>query len=758
MKSISHLKLTVFLILSSFFNFAQTITTTNTLTPAQLVNQVLLGSGVTASNIKYNGSTATANAVQQNALRFNATGFPFTGGIYLRTQNGATTGVSNDPDLNAIATNTVTNGGILEFDFVATGDTLSFKYMFASAEYPDFVCSEYNDVFGFFISGPGINGPFSNNAQNIALIPNSTIPVAINTVNSGTSGAFGSSSDCAAQDPNWQSNSIYYTSQYATYSGQGYNGGTISLAANSDLVCGATYHIKMAISNVGDQLLNSGVYLQAGSFTTLPVEFAFNTYAVNNTVYEGCNQLGTLMFTRQGCGNENDTLIAYTSFSGSATNGVDYTQLGDSVFFAPGVDTIYWQILPFEDNIAEGTENILITITSVLNNGDVVTSQGTFYISDVPTISITGSDRNYVCFRDSTNLTTAITNGFPPFQYQWSTNETTAGITVPINGNGVTGYEVSIIDACGYTASDSVFVRMNQTLAIDSIVMITPATCLPEGSITSLTYPYGGTQGVPGNANSYSFFFDWTYRGDTNIVWPHQSSLQDLPGGWYVLELTDNIINCTVTDSVFVETINTPSAQGSASPSTGCSPVEAVFSNNSQNATNYTWDFGNGNVINTSSTSNLSETYTSDAVIMLVASNGFTPCNDTTYLNVQIITCGCMNPDALNYNPNAVASDGSCIFPTPTVTAPNVLTLNGDDINSLFFLKTTNAERIELTIINRWGNVVYEGNGNQLIPPMWNGTDKSGKLVEDGVYFFKYKVTGLIGDPIEGHDFVTVVR
>src|SRR5690606_15969665 len=94
--------------------------------------------------------------------------------------------IQTDSDLQAISGMNIHNAAILEFDFVPNGDSLVFRYVFASDEYPSFTCSNYNDAFGFFISGPGITGPFTNNAINIALIPGTNTPVAVNTVNSGS--------------------------------------------------------------------------------------------------------------------------------------------------------------------------------------------------------------------------------------------------------------------------------------------------------------------------------------------------------------------------------------------------------------------------------------------------------------------------------------------------------------------------------------------------------------------------------------------
>src|SRR5690554_17208 len=186
---------------------AQITLTNPNITPQQAVNDILLGAGVTAFNITYNGSPALAGN-QQNAVRhFNNTSviFPLNEGVLLQT-SGA--GMVAEADLSAITTHTVSNGVVLEFDFIPDGDTLSFSYIFTSREYQSYTCLNFNDVFGFFISGPGITGPYTGGAQNIAIVPGSAnVPVGINTVNNGTNSD--SNGNCAAADPNWQANSVY---------------------------------------------------------------------------------------------------------------------------------------------------------------------------------------------------------------------------------------------------------------------------------------------------------------------------------------------------------------------------------------------------------------------------------------------------------------------------------------------------------------------------------------------------------------------
>jgi gliding motility-associated-like protein len=728
------------LILLSLLSFtelnAQVFTYQNTQTPSQLVTNILTGAGVVATNITFNGSPLNANTVQASARSFSATGFPFTNGVYLRT-NGAAS-VATDLDLQAIASGNPTNGAILEFDFVATGNDLSFNYVFASSEYSGYTCSGFNDAFGFFLSGPGITGPYTNSAINLAVVPNTAIPVTINTVNSGTPSG-GNPGPCAALDPNWQSNSVYFTTANGTFSGEGYNGSTVSLPAVSGLQCGETYHIKLAVCNVLDQILNSGVYLEGGSFTTNPVDFTFNTFTLDNTIYEGCNQLGTLMFTRQGCGNENDTLIAYTSFSGIAGNGTDYQLLGDSVVLLPGVDTVYWQIIPFEDGLVEGNENVNITVMSILANGDTVYSTGVFYISDVPNINLQGQDVNYYCLQDQTSISATVSGGFSPYEVLWENGATTLTTQVPIDGNGVDYYTITITDACGYVATDSVIVTMNQTLAVDTMIA-GPATCEPTGYVSGMVT---GQTGVPS--------YQWTGPGPNNPNFIDASVWQNLSSGWYYFTVFDDV--CEVYDSVFVDILNPPMAQFTATPSSGCAPLTVNLVNSSQNALNYLWEFGNGQNANVTTTANQVQIFTNSAVVRLIAAQG--NCADTAYQTITVNICGCMDPNATNYNPLANFDDGSCTYPIPLVEAPNVFTPNGDDANDLFYLTTQNATSIELTILNRWGNVLYSKEG---MNPAWDGKSSGGALAEEGVYFYKYVVKGFNDQEVEGHGFLHLVR
>lgn len=187
--------------------------------------------------------------------------------------------VNFEPDLDVLnGSGTVKAAAVLEFDFVTTNNSVSFTFVFASEEYPEEVCTQYNDVFGFFLSGPGISGPFSDNAINIAKVPGSNAPIAINTVNIGQAGGFGNPSNCFAADPNWQANSIYYVNNVFNHPlgnpiNEGnaqwvYDGHTVVMSVSYPVQCNTAYHAKIAICNTADTNKDSGVFIKSGTLTS----------------------------------------------------------------------------------------------------------------------------------------------------------------------------------------------------------------------------------------------------------------------------------------------------------------------------------------------------------------------------------------------------------------------------------------------------------------------------------------------------------
>ncbi|MFY7707228.1 MAG: choice-of-anchor L domain-containing protein [Flavobacteriales bacterium] len=233
-----------------------------TLLPSENIQQAIqnnfLGNGIFTNNITFNGQLNPISSVHFSAFEDANPALGVVSGIVLSTGNilelnndffESENYMEQDPDIIALLEMPLNVGELasLEFDFIATGDSMAFQYVFASIEYPEWVGTNFNDHFGFFISGPGIEGPFSNGAVNLAVLPGSETAVGINTVNA-------------------ELNSEYYID--ASGSGiYGIDGFTNILhACIGQLVVGETYHIKLAIADISDSALSSHVFLSGESF------------------------------------------------------------------------------------------------------------------------------------------------------------------------------------------------------------------------------------------------------------------------------------------------------------------------------------------------------------------------------------------------------------------------------------------------------------------------------------------------------------
>lgn len=345
-------KLLTLLFVIVTFSLKAQVTVNNTNTVSWYVQNVLLGTNVSVSNITLNGSPATSQNEMvgefndptvtvglQNGLIIGtgdvnmASQANTGGGSYL----GGTGASGYDPDLVSISSNpNIYDECVLEFDFIPNGDSLSFNYIFASEEYEEYVCSNFNDVFGFFLTGTNPAGG-TYNSQNIALVPNpgnpstyTTTAVAINTVNPGVAGANGSTSTCSAIDPAWASYNVFY--QPNTTNTYEYDGRTVSLPVRVAVNCGETYHIKLAICDVGDAIYDSGVFLEAGSFSSNGVDATQATAPGNVTL---CTTDLTMNFSA----GPNPPPYSYWDFGdGSGTS----TQPNPSYTYA---DTGYYQVM-----------------------------------------------------------------------------------------------------------------------------------------------------------------------------------------------------------------------------------------------------------------------------------------------------------------------------------------------------------------------------------------------------------------------------
>ncbi len=354
--------------------FPQLVVDSSIMTPAQMVQNIFAGAGVTVSNVIYTGDPSAIGSFSGGAL----TNLGMASGIVMSTgmvngngSNGEypigspasnfnswifSDSTCHDPQLISIATDNIYDAAILQFDFVPSSDTIYFKYVFASEEYPDYVNSYFNDVFGFFLSGPNPDsGNYSN--VNIALIPGTDTMVSINNVNDGQSWSGPPTGPC--------NNCQYYIDNFSGTSIV-YNGFTTVLTAKYPVLPFMTYHAKIGITDVGDASWDSAIFLEANSLSTFGNDVIYFTFPWSShaTVLE-CS---TCKDTVNTCGGVVPiaivgTTVNHYSWSWSPAAGLLATT-GDTVIANPSVTTLYTVIgTPLDSSVIADTLYIVVKVT-----------------------------------------------------------------------------------------------------------------------------------------------------------------------------------------------------------------------------------------------------------------------------------------------------------------------------------------------------------------------------------------------------------
>jgi gliding motility-associated-like protein len=785
----------IFYLLLPQYGKSQLITTPGS-TPAGLVQNVLLGPGVTVSNIMYTG-------VNTAISEFTATGtnLGISNGIVMTTgtiyDNGAgphgpnnqsNAGVDNQAPgsaiLAAITGGTSTyNAATLEFDFVPYSDTVRFKYVFGSEEYPEYAPpnnSSYNDVFGFFISGPGITGQ-----QNIARLPSGAI-VSINNVNAITNSAYFNNNGDGSVSP--QNTSPFYIQ---------YDGFTDVLEAVAKVQCGQTYHLVLAICDVGDGIFDSGIFLEANSLSSkIPVDISYTiseqAFPDPDLMAEGC--VSATVTLERGTNGINLPLTIPITISGTAIAGVDYTGIPTSITFPANQSTVTFTFDALADALVEGQETIILEfpITDPCGNvNPIVIELG---IADVQPVNVIVESSSILCPGDDLELIANATGGVGPYTYIWNTGATTSSIFV--SPTSTQTFTVSVTDNClneTATGSGTVDVPVYPPLVVNEsadIIEICPylptqLEALPTGGAGGYTYQWSvvtgtnlGTQSTqivaPSTSTLYSiivtdqcgitaegqilytitspplvlsmspaveicpgdsvilsvtatggygqYYFLWPTNGGTTssiLVNPLQTTS-------YPVIVSDECQTFTVSDTTEVIVL-APEANFDFSDNWIVTEVPITFQNLSVGAVSYEWYFGDGTTSNLVHPNNIYE-QPGGYVITLVAIDD-EGCTDTIAKPINILEAY-------------------------YVYVPNSFTPDGMRFNNTFAVSTVNVKSLSISIFNRWGEMVFTSDDLFF---EWDGTFK-GIPVQDGTYTWKLKIRPNQGkeESLTGH--VNVLR
>ncbi len=507
--------------------------------PESLIENVFLGEGVEVTEITFGGSNQAVGFFNNGTdnIGLESGIVMSTGNVNLITSNAPTFANSappgalgNDVDLRQIAGTGVQDVVSYTIKFIPTSDTLRFRFVFASEEYPGFTCTAYNDVFGFFISGPGITGPFSNNSKNIALVPDpidptgltfTDVPVTINNVNAAGIGGL-----C-----NYDYGEYYNVTPAS--SPPVFNAYLDAFTAQAVVIPCNEYTIKLAIADKDDQMLDTGVFLEAKSFGTGSLEVEAATISLDGTITEGCSD-GSITFSLP-TPTESDLVIDYTIL-GDATNGVDYATVPTSLFIPAGDSSVSFPIIAFDDGIIEGLESICVDVQRDICTRDTFC----IYIRDNSIVPPDLRTDTTVCIGNSVLLdaTLNVTLPEPPV----FTNDTDQDIVTISNNNPPAGIlpTISEIDVFGVPPLElqegvlkSVCINIDHPWISDVDVFLFS----PGGQFIELTTDNGGsgddyinTCFTPQSTNPINFGSqapntappftgEWKPEGDWSFLW-----------------------------------------------------------------------------------------------------------------------------------------------------------------------------------------------------------------------------------------------
>ncbi|MEM6397500.1 MAG: choice-of-anchor L domain-containing protein [Bacteroidota bacterium] len=463
---------------------------------------------------------------------------------------------------------------VLEFQFRPNTDTINFDYIFASEEYCEAVNNTNTDVFAFFISGPGINGPFSNNAENIAVLPDGVTTIETNTVSHLTNTQYYRNNvnpaffeDCGLDNP-------------VALDEIEYDGFTTVLTASAEVIPCEVYTLRMVVADVGDGFFDSAIMLVSGSFiaglvSPEPLDFTGDTSQTTFLRAEGCNPFG-LVLNRLDTSLIGDTVtVGYTIDNAStAILNSDYTVNQDSIVILPGqlTDTLFFDFI--NDGLAEGIEEVIINIQNTCNCGQ---NEFVIQVEDSEQLSLGLNAPTLTCADSVFTLSPEVSGGEPGYTYLWEDGNTDSLRTISSIIDTAT-YCVTITDACG--AQDSLCVEVFRPAVLAQINSTSSVLNCQDESIELSALENIGLNVI----------YEWTNE-DGTVIGDQQTQLVDQPGV-YTLVVTDPDTDCSSTDQIAIAADgDLPQIFLVSNDTLSCAntAIEIEVGANTNDAINYAW-------------------------------------------------------------------------------------------------------------------------------------------------------------------------
>ena len=653
-----------------------------------MVQNVMKGSGVLISNISSQGNLNQQFGVFNDAS--SASGFGSgiilsTGSIQSLVGPNSSDSVSNsglglgnfpDSDIDILT------GGqanfdqvILEFDVTPKGDEINLEMVFMSDDYPEHVCSNQADIVGVIISGPGITGPYSNNGELISLTGNN-LPIGINTINGGMSGAL-SNTTCPTGG---LANSTQYVENLSSELEM--DGFTKPQTLNKSVTCNEVYHIKIVLADVGGVGSESCLLIKSNGLYSSGIDNNPTTMLNDSMVIEGCRSY-TLNFNRPVTGDSETINI---DFSGSATNGVDYNVLNAPIVFNPIDSNVQLIIEPIDDGIIEGPENVIIQYFIISECGDTSWSRIEFWIEDRIPMEVTYESSHTLCDGEFVNLNADVSGGYAPYFIAWDNNAGNNFLIMPTEDTVLTLFVYDQAGCDFYAFVDIDHVPIPNVNAGPDIEV-----CKNE-NVEILAY----TDGPPDATITWS---PTTYLTDENTITPVLNN--PLTSGTYSVTVTTPE-GCTSTDQMNYIALDIPYADALGGGSIIYQQEEITLT---------------GNVIGQPvwSPAEFVDCYNCNTVQAF-------PNDDTWFYLISLGANGCRATDSVFVE----------VIVPKDVFVPTAFSPNGDGNNDVLFVRGYTIENMAFRVYDKWGTQVFFSNNPD---EGWDGSINGGDAIP-GIYTY----------------------